>query len=313
MTRFLVFALSLTILAACGSGKDNSGKALDTPVSGNIRVVADENYRPIIDSELMVFHSQYKKAHIDVTYLPENEAINLLLRDSVQCAILPRKLRDDEEQTYVKRGFTPKQFPLAKDGLAIILNPQNKDTLFTVQQLSDIMTGKIKTWNELGSKNTSKITLVFDNPKSSNVSYALDSLCRGQALGAEVFAAQSNPEVIEYVSKNLNAIGIIGNNWISDKDDPKMLAFLKKVRVAEVSAKTGSESYSPFPAYIAQHLYPLRRVLYIINTQARSGLATGFSAFLTSDTGQRIILKASLVPANAPIRIIEIKHEAIGN
>ncbi len=60
---------------------------------------------------------------------------------------------------------------------------------------------------------------------------------------------------------------------------------------------------------MAQGKYPLIRDVVMIGREARSGLASGFMAFVASDKGQRIVLKSGLVPATMPIRIIEVNHE----
>jgi phosphate transport system substrate-binding protein len=52
----------------------------------------------------------------------------------------------------------------------------------------------------------------------------------------------------------------------------------------------------------------LYRTVYIISREARAGLGSGFTAFVAGDKGQRIILKSGLVPATAPIRIVEINN-----
>ena len=67
--------------------------------------------------------------------------------------------------------------------------------------------------------------------------------------------------------------------------------------------------YQPYQAYMAQGKYPLLRDVVMISREARSGLASGFMAFVASDKGQRIVLKSGLVPATMPIRIIEVNHE----
>jgi phosphate transport system substrate-binding protein len=62
---------------------------------------------------------------------------------------------------------------------------------------------------------------------------------------------------------------------------------------------------------MAQGQYPLLRDVMIVSREARTGLASGFMAFMASDKGQRIVLKSGLVPATMPIRIIEVNHEPL--
>ena len=144
--------------------------------------------------------------------------------------------------------------------------------------------------------------------------YAIDSIRNGQSLGVkELFAQRTNPEVIDYVSKTPNAIGIIGVNWLGNyKKDTTNLSFREEVRVMSVSGEleaTVSNSYKPFQAYLFYGYYPLTRTIYVIINDPRISLPTGFSSFLTSDRGQRIILKSGLLPATQPVNIVHVKDE----
>jgi len=123
-----------------------------------------------------------------------------------------------------------------------------------------------------------------------------------------------NKDVIDYVSRNSNSMGIIGVNWVSDKTDSTNVSFLKKVRVALVSKEkiaTYENSYKPYQACVAKKLYPLIRSIYIINTEPRQGLASGFAAFIASYRGQLIILKSGILPVTQPVNVrsVQISNE----
>ena len=75
--------------------------------------------------------------------------------------------------------------------------------------------------------------------------------------------------------------------------------------------KTDDDYLKPYKAYIAMKKYPLSRQVYMISRETRSGLGSGFITYVASDKGQRIVLKSGLVPATAPIRLVEIKREAM--
>ena len=77
--------------------------------------------------------------------------------------------------------------------------------------------------------------------------------------------------------------------------------------VSREEKTTEQNSYKPFQAYMALGDYPLMRDVYVILTDPRSGLASGFSTFLASDRGQRIILRAGLMPATQNVRIVNVR------
>src|SRR5690606_14003987 len=100
-----------------------------------------------------------------------------------------------------------------------------------------------------------------------------------QPLAKNAFAAKTNPEVIDYVAGNKNAIGVIGLSWISDRDDSVSSAFLEKIKVAALkenrAGRTEGDYCQPYQAYLTPHstkLYPLRRDIYLITHEARAGL-----------------------------------------
>lgn len=305
----IVFVMALN---GCQS-KSKEGPT-DTASSGTIKIAADESFQPIIQEEIDVFQGLYPLAEIVPTYTTEVEAINLLLKDSVRLAITTRKLTTEEMNSFHSRKFYPREIKLATDGVALIVNQQNPDSLLSVRDFRRILTGEAKEWKEVfPSSNLKSIQVVFDNKNSSTVRFAMDSICGGKPLSTgNVSALNTNQQVIDFVAKNPQAIGVIGVNWLGNRSDTTNLSFREEIRVMAVSADnvaTPANSYKPYQAYLYYGNYPLARPIYILLNDPRNGLPWGFSAFMTSDKGQRIILKSGLVPATQPVRIVQIKDE----
>jgi hypothetical protein len=136
--------------------------------------------------------------------------------------VVGRRLTVEEMGYFESRGFKPPQKPLiAFDALAFIINPANPDSVFTVDQMRDLLTGKYAKWNQLNPKSKlGAVQVVFDNPLSGTLRYVKDSIIgNGMPLTTAASAVKTNAEVINYVKQNKNAIGIIAANWISDTDD----------------------------------------------------------------------------------------------
>lgn len=306
---FISISLSIALFACQERNKD--GKVLDTPTTGSMRMMVDEGYKPVIASAIDVFDSIYQRAKLEAEYTSEGEAIVALLRDSIQVIIIARALTTDEIEKHFKpRGFTPYMTPIAYDAVAFIINPENKDTVFTTEQMRDILTGKTSKWTEVNpSSKLQDILLVFDNPLSGTVRYAKDSIGGGAPLPPNATALKTNEEVLAYVAKNKNAIGIIAANWISDTDDKGVQAFRKEIKLADISKAPGKVGYGPYQAYLTTGQYPYRRTVYIINAQARNGLGRGFASFLAAEPGQLIMHKDGLLPAQMPIRLMEFKRK----
>jgi phosphate transport system substrate-binding protein len=306
------FLLSLSIIAVliitgCRE-RDKSGNVLDNTTSGSIRIAVDESLKPLIQAEIEAFEGIYRDAHIEAIYTSESDAINLMLQDSVRLAIVTRKLTADEQTVLDKEKISGRQMKIAKDGIALILHNENVDRELSVKQLSSIMEGKISRWNQINkSSPADAIEVVFDHPNSGILRYLRDTLTNITTIPPNFFAVDNNEAVIDYVSKKKNAIGLIGVSWVSDAEDSTANGFLKTVHVAAISRDSGF--YQPYQAYIAQNLYPLIRNVVIISREARSGLGSGFLTYVASDKGQRVVLKAGLVPVTMPVRIVEIRYD----
>lgn len=301
----LSFVLFL-FLSSC----DDKKILTDTPTSGRITIVADENYKPLVDSEIMVFENYYPEAKINVIYKPSMEVVKAMDIDSVRMIITAGPVDTAYYISFFKqKEYSPTNSFIAKDAIAIIANNSRKGLKVTTEELANICSGKITDFSQLEhGGGAGKITLVFDNPASSTLEYIQDSLLKGQALTSSAFAQKTNQEVMTYVQSNKNAIGVIGVNWISDNQDEENLAFSNTIFPVEIRDALNSQYYyPPHPGYIASHLYPMRRLMRATLKENGAGLGRGFLNFMTSEVGQRIVLKAGLVPTNVVTRVVETR------
>jgi phosphate transport system substrate-binding protein len=226
-------------------------------------------------------------------------------------AVVTRRFTEKEKKYFEDIKITPHQVDVAISGVAVILNQQNRDTLISLDEIRAILQGKIATWDQLGGRSKAGIEIVFDSPNSGMIRHLKDSLAHVDKLPPNCFAAHNNEAVVDFVSKNPNALGFIGLEWISDKDDSLSNSFLGKIRVAGVAVAKDSAHYQPYQAYIALKKYPLTRRVTILSREARAGLGNGFIAFFASEKGQRIVLKSGLVPVTMPLRIVQINTKPL--
>ena len=276
----------------------------DTSNSGTLLFVADESFAPILNQELYVFKNETPKAKPEIVYRSENDAVKFLLSDSSRLAFLSRDLNSDEKSSLQKRSLPTIVTKFAMDAVAIIVNGASTDTSISVGEIKKMLTGLAKTDR----------SIVFDNPNSSLVRYLKDFTGEKDFKQKNIYALKSNKEVIDYVSKHPEAIGITGYSWLNDPDADYADA-AKKVKVLAInddSNKTLSTQYfrpSQTTLYLKQ--YPLIRYLYVVNCTGRNGLGYGFEHFILGDKGQRIILRSGLLPIKIPGRDIMIHSDKL--
>jgi phosphate transport system substrate-binding protein len=305
---FPVFGM-LLILASCGGiGKKATN---ETPTRGSIRILSDESFQPLIETEVFTFTHLYTGAKISPVFKPEYDVINDFMNDSVKVIVTSKKLTDSQIQYLRDTLVIARTTTYAYDALALITNIDNKDSLIKYNTVKDIFLGKVKSWKEVNEKSKlGNISVIFDNNKSGNIRYFKELFEIKDTLGKNFFAVNNNAEVINYVSRNPDALGIISVNWISDKDDSLSMSFIRKVNVAAVSQQFINDGsyYRPHQGFIYDKSYPFVREIYLISRETFSGLGSGFINWACAEQGQRIVLKSGLVPATMPIRLVQIKH-----
>jgi len=291
------------ILLFFSFGCKRSDSPDDTPTYGQISISVDETFKPLIDSEIHTFEGIYNYADVNVSYKTELEAFNDLMNDTIRLIIVPRQLNKDELKEFEKWEIVPKVTKIAYDAVTLIGSKDLKDSTLTLDEIKTLLSdGSVSSFKN--------VKIVFDNNNSSTINF-LKEKTGVNNLSANCYALTSNNAVIDYIAKEKNSIGVIGVNWISDRDDTTNLSFLESVKVMEISVSDSSEYYKPYQAYIAQKFYPLWREVYIISKEAYTGLGTGLTAFIASERGQRIVLKFGLVPATMPVRLVELINEEI--
>lgn len=286
--RGLIVIVAINIfVTACSSGPV---RPQETTTSGTIHISVDESFKPVIDSQIKVFESQHPDAHIVVLYKPEAECLRDLNVDSIRMVIVTRGLSETEETTLSKKlSFKPAYGAIAYDAIAVIVNTQVKDTLFAMEDIRSMVKG---------TSGYKYKVLLDGKTATSTVRYVVDSLLQGQPLGQNVVAAQNTEGVIDYVSNNQDAIGLVGVSWIGNKDDTMQISFLKKVKIAEIECKGCDGKYvKPVQANIVFDRYPMIRPLFYILKENYDGLGNGFANFLIYEKGQKIFNRAYLLPA----------------
>ena len=308
-------SLVLCLSVACNR-KPKNGRT-DTYSSGTIKFVSDESFSPIIEEEVGVFQSIYPNAKLIPQYTNELDAVNMLMKEQTCLAITTRRFTKREEQNLKDRRFLPVAVPLAYDGLALIVNKENPDTIISLQDLKLVLSGKVSKWDKLYPESKlGDIEVAFDNKQSSTVHFCVDSLLDGKPINSpNIYAVKKSAEVIDFVEKHPNSIGIIGSNWLNDKRDTTNVTFKKNITVMAVSRihpATVASSWKPYQFYIYNGNYPLVRTIYALLNDPINGLPWGFTNFIAADhSGQLIIHKAGLLPyrANMEVRQVNVVTE----
>lgn len=326
--KFTLFVLACSIaFASCSRHKPT-----DSTTSGMTSIMCDESFANIMEQEVDVFEFTYPKASVIPFYVPEDAAIDSLVEGKTNFIVTSHELSKETTEYLNSINRHVKSQKIAVDAIAIIANNANPIEELSKSELRDILLGKTKDWGEISPNKSGEIMIVFDNQGSSTVKYMKDSLTNGADFGKNVFAQKTNKEVFEAVKKRKNALGVIGVTWLNsdldgtatneqtikerveelNKEEVTELAsdeknkIVKDIKVISIRRDDNPVAYKPYQYYIYSGEYPLYRSIYAITTAPGGSLSHGFFTFLTGFVSQKIILGTGILPANIPLRKVEL-------
>ena len=276
------------IIAGCQSQKKT--KVFDSPTNGSINISVDESFKPVIDEQVKMFEASYPDTKINVHYKPEADCIKDILKDSATRLIIVTRGLNSKEEHYFQDSmdYVPRWDKIATDAIAVVVNINRTDTMFTLKRLQDQLSGRI----------ANKGPIVFDGLSATSiVRFAIDSILKGGSFDTSVVkAVRGSKEVLNYVASDVNAIGLVGISWIGNPEDTAQVNMLKKVKIAFVKCDICGDSpyVKPNQLSILTKRYPLVRGLYYILKENYSGLGSGFVDFMQFERGQLIFKRAYL-------------------
>jgi phosphate transport system substrate-binding protein len=297
MNRYILLFLVLAF-GSCKS-RDGAQVNLETDTSAIILSV-DEAFRPAIEEQVKVFLALHPGKKLVVEYKPEAACWNDLYRKEVGMVIASKSLTVPESAMfYDSIGLYPQSHLLAYDAIAIILSRESQDSVFSVAQIKEILTGNI----------TGTYQPVFDGLKATGtVRFALDSILSGRAIDLSHIRAASNSKgVIEYISAHPDAMGFIGVGWIGNPEDPEQIEYRKKVRMVWLPCRACKDSSYSYPVQeeIFYRRYPFTRAIFAVVKEKGPGRFSEFVNFMKGDQGQLLFRRMYLVPARRPFIVRE--------
>lgn len=284
--------------------KDNSDRvsedAQDKILTGRLKVAVDESVLDMIQEQKESFEHSYPHTNLELLGSSEVGSINALLKGEADLAILTRTLKESEDEYFANRSIRPRIFPIATDGIVLLVNSEKKDTSITIEQIRGLMEGK---------ENHSFSQMLFSDVNSSIFRELKEASGAESASSAFVREFKGGERILEGLVEEEDAVGVMSfTEYVEAK---KTWSEINKIRILSVQNSIGENAdgkfYLPSQSNFGLGVYPLTRSVYVLNYQPNMGLGIGWSAFLTGDRGQRIILKYGLLPATMPGREIIIR------
>lgn len=289
MKHFLLPLLLLALLFT--SGCAGSAQAQNTPQES--AYIENKGSDTIVNLALAWaerYQDEHSDVRISVTGGGSGTGIAALINGTVGIANASRKIKSEEIETARAKGIEPVEHIIARDAIAVIVHPDNQVSQLTLQQLSDIYSGKINRWSEVGGEDRPIVRLSRETNSGTHV-YFLETVLRlGEKDNKTLFSTDtlllpSSEGIIHEIRHNPNAIGYDGLGYVP-----------KDLKVVAVAKQPGGKYILPMISTVNDKTYPIARDLYMYTAGEATGALKDYLDWILSDEAQQIVSELGFVP-----------------
>ncbi len=277
----------LLFLAACGGASQEGAQPKTTAY------IENKGSDTIVNLAL-AWAERYQELHpdirISVTGGGSGTGLAALINGTVTIANASRQIKSEEMDSAQANGIDPVEFIISRDAIAVIVHPSNPVSALTLQQISDIYSGKINNWAEVGGEDRPIVRLSRETNSGTHV-YFLETVLRlGDKENKTLFSMDtlllpSSEGIINEVRQNPNAIGYDGLGYVPDD--------LKIIKVAETDA---GPYVLPMISTVNDKSYPIARDLYMYTAGEPAGEVKDYLDWILSSEAQEIVAELGFVP-----------------
>ena len=278
------------LLPACRS----EAAEVDSADIGTARAIQNKGSDTLVNVAL-AWAEAYREVEPDVAIAVtgggSGTGIAALINGTVDIANASRAMKDSEIEDARANGIEPVEHIVAIDALAIIVHPDNPVSELSIQQLSDIYTGRITNWSEVGGHDAAIVLLSRETNSGTHVYFLEEVIRQGSSDNTDIFAPQtilmpSSVGITSELRRNPNAIGYDGLGYV-DSEHEKILA---------ISPDNESPSVFPSVETALAGEYPLARNLFMYTAGEPTDLIAEYLNWILGPEGQAIVTQLGFVP-----------------
>jgi len=283
------FLLLAAFIVSC----QPSSSSTDTPPPSEESAIIENKGSDTLVNLALAWAEAYRRlapdVRISVTGGGTGTGIAAMINGTVHIANASREMKAEEKTAAQANGINPVEFTVARDAIVVVVNPRNPVNQLTLQNISDIYTGKITNWNSVGGEDR-PIVLLSRESNSGTYVYFLERVIRMNQkksdllFSPETLLMPSSEGISSEVRQNPNAIGYDGLGYVT--------ADMKTIAVAKDHS---GPHVLPAIATVNDGSYLISRSLYMYTAGQPSGKTAEFMNWILTD-GQALVIKLGFVP-----------------
>ena len=232
------------------------------------------------------FMKQNPEIEVSVTGGGSGTGIAALLNGTTDICAASRNIKNKELQLALKKNIHPHEIAVAKDGIAVVVNPDNPVNELTLEQLSKIFTDKSIRWNNVGGPDEEILVLSRESSSGTYVFFQ-EMVLKKQDYMQDAKLMPATSAIIQSVSTDKAAIGYVGLGYA--------LAAKDKVKIIAVKVDDNSPAVMPSDETVKSGQYAIARPLFLYLNGEPQGTVKKFMDFCLSAAGQAVVTETGYV------------------
>lgn len=267
----LLMVPALTLVSCGGSKEEEKEEKKAITLKGSDTVL------PLAQMEAEKMMEKDSSISISVVGGGSGVGITALLEGTTEIAMASRDLKTEETLKFKEAKIEVEKVIVAYDALSVVVNPDNKVTQLTREQIEKIFTGEIKNWKEVGGDDM-KIVAYSRESSSGTYEFFKEEVLDDKNYASDILSMPATGAIVQSVSQTKGAIGYIGLAYQNET-----------VKQLSVSYDQGKTFVAPSVATAKDKSYPIARPLFYMYNKANTDKVKSFVDYTLSEEGQKIV------------------------
>jgi phosphate transport system substrate-binding protein len=277
----------------------------ETTTIGEMTIVSDESIAPLLNIQIKEFMRIWNGAAFQNQPELTRRAVDRFINQETRFIVLSRPLKPDEVEAIRAAKLEIVSKPIAYDAVCFITNPKNPVKSLTLEQLREILKGKITNWSQVGGS-AQPIQVLITSRNDGQRDFVQDSVLRSDNFAKSAYPCSTTAQMKDLVLKYDGAIGYSGMAHLRDFLNPEKRD-TSKYKVLSLIAENDSLAVLPMQEPVYKHRYPLVYTVYYVYLKSDK-LPLGFAAFLSKE-GQKVFQRNGSAPFEPPVWIVNFKED----
>ncbi len=269
----LIMVLTFTILmltVGCGNsntksqGKDNNSLGQEPELSGSIQIAGSTSVQPLSEELAMEFTSKYPNVKINVAGGGSGAGTKAAQEGTADIGASSRELKPEEKSV--------KEIVIAKDGIAVVVNPANPISDLTMEQIKSVFSGEVTNWKDLGGSDAPITVVIREDGSGTRGAFEEIVLGKDVKFTDKAIIQNSTGALRTTVAGTPDAIGFVSLGALNDE--------VKALKVDGVDISKEN---------VLSNSYKVARPFVYMTKEEPTGLVKSYIDFILSTEGQEIV------------------------